>query len=58
MSKNAPTYEVKRGYQGDDIKILQQQLYELSYLLYKDDVNGFFGKKTETAVTEMQKAII
>lgn len=56
MSKNAPTYEVKRGYQGDDIKILQQQLYELSYLLYEDDVNGFFGKKTETAVTEMQKS--
>lgn len=56
MSKNAPTYEVKRGYQGDDIKILQQQLYELSYLLYEDDVNGYFGKKTEIAVSEMQKS--
>ena len=56
MSKDAPTYEVKRGYQGNDIKILQQQLYELSYLLYEDDVNGFFGKKTETAVMEMQKS--
>lgn len=56
MAKNAPTYEVKRGYQGDDIKILQQQLYELSYLLYEDDVNGFFGKKTEIAVKEMQKS--
>lgn len=56
MSKDAPSYTVKRGYQGDDIKILQQQLYELSYLLYEDDVNGFFGKKTESAVTEMQKS--
>ena len=56
MSKDAPTYEVKRGYQGDDIKILQQQLYELSYLMYENDVNGFFGKKTETAVLEMQKS--
>lgn len=56
MAKNAPSYEVKRGYQGDDIKILQQQLYELNYLMYEDDVNGFFGKKTETAVREMQKS--
>ena len=56
MSKNAPSYEVKRRYQGDDIKVLQQQLYELNYLLYEDDVNGYFGKKTETAVMEMQKS--
>lgn len=56
MDKNAPTYEVKRGYQGDDIKMLQQQLYELNYLLYEDYVNGYFGERTETAVLEMQKS--
>ena len=56
MSKDAPSYEVKREYRGDDIKILQQQLYELSYLLYEEDVNGYFGQKTETAVKEMQKS--
>ena len=56
MDKNAPTYEVKRGYQGEDIKIVQQQLYELNYLLYENDVNGYFGKNTETAVSEMQKS--
>ena len=56
MSNNAPTYEVKRTYEGEDIRILQQQLYELSYLLYENDVNGYFGKKTETAVKEMQKS--
>lgn len=56
MSKNAPTYEVKRGQEGSDIKILQQQLYELNYLLYEEDVNGYFGHKTEHAVTEMQKS--
>lgn len=56
MDKNAASYEVKRGYQGDDIKMLQQQLYELNYLLYEEDVNGYFGQKTETAVSEMQKS--
>lgn len=56
MDSNALTYEVKRGFKGDDIKILQQQLYELNYLLYETDVNGYFGKKTEIAVTEMQKS--
>ena len=55
MDKNAPTYEVKRRQYGDDIRILQQQLYELNYLLYEDDVNGYFGPKTENAVKEMQK---
>ena len=56
MSNDAPTYEVKRSYEGEDVKILQQQLYELSYLLYENDVNGYFGKKTEIAVREMQKS--
>ena len=56
MDKDAPSYEVKRTEQGDDIKILQQQLYELNYLLYEDDVNGYFGHKTENAVKEMQKS--
>ena len=56
MDKNAPTYEVKRRQEGSDIKILQQQLYELNYILYEDDVNGYFGHKTENAVKEMQKS--
>lgn len=56
MDKDAPSYEVKRTQQGDDIKVVQQQLYELNYLLYEDDVNGYFGHKTENAVKEMQKS--
>ena len=56
MSNNAPTYEVKRYYEGEDIKVLQQQLYELNYLIYENDVNGYFGLKTENAVKEMQKS--
>ena len=56
MDKDAPSYEVKRREQGDDIKVVQQQLYELNYLLYEDDVNGYFGHKTENAVMEMQKS--
>lgn len=56
MSNTAPTYEVKRYYEGEDIKVLQQQLYELNYLIYENDVNGYYGSKTENAVKEMQKS--
>ena len=56
MSNSAPTYEVKRYYEGEDIKMLQQQLYELNYLIYENDVNGYYGLKTENAVKEMQKS--
>ena len=55
IDENAETYEVQKGFSGDDIKILQQQLYELNYLLYENDVNGYFGTKTETAIKEIQK---
>lgn len=56
MSNTPPSYEVKRTYEGSDIKMLQQQLYELSYLLYENDVSGYYGLKTEAAVREMQKS--
>ena len=54
MSKDAKTYEAKRGSRGEDISIIQQRLYELSYLLYENDINGYFGAKTEEAVKDMQ----
>lgn len=56
MSKDAPTYETQRGYSGSDISVIQQRLYELSYLLDEDDINGYFGEKTEAAVKAMQKS--
>ncbi|MCQ2609324.1 MAG: peptidoglycan-binding protein [Lachnospiraceae bacterium] len=54
MSKNAKTYEVKRSYEGDDIIMIQQRLYELSYIMEETDINGYFGEKTETAVKNLQ----
>ncbi len=54
MSNNAPSYFAMRHYEGEDIRLLQQQLYELCYLTYEDDVNGYFGAKTERAVKDMQ----
>lgn len=54
MDKNAKTYEARRGRRGEDISIIQQRLYELGYLLYENDINGYFGAKTEAAIKEMQ----
>ena len=55
MSSNAPYYKARRHYSGNDIRLLQQQLYELGYIIYEEDVNGYFGLRTENAVREMQK---
>ena len=54
MSNNAPSYLVMRHNEGADIRLLQQQLYELCYLTYEECVNGYFGAKTENAVKDMQ----
>ena len=56
MDKSAPSYEVKRGFKGNDIKLIQERLYELSYLLFDNDINGYFGEKTEEAIKSMQKS--
>ena len=54
MSSNAPSYVAMRHYSGEDIRLLQQQLYELCYLTDEANVNGYFGLRTENAVKEMQ----
>lgn len=54
MSKSAPTYEARKGYMGEDISILQQRLYELSYFLDEIEVTGYYGTTTENAVKAMQ----
>ena len=56
MSKNAPSYETRRGFNGNDIEVIQQRLYELSYLLEEDDINGYFGERTEMAVKALQNS--
>ena len=55
LDKSAPSYETKRGFKGSDIKTIQERLYELSYLLFDYDINGYFGEKTESAIKSMQK---
>lgn len=56
MSKDAKTYEVKRGLMGEDISVIQDRLYELSYLMEEVDVSGYFGEKTENAIKAMQRS--
>ena len=54
MSKTAPTYEARKGYVGEDISILQQRLYELSYFLNELEVTGYYGTTMENAVKALQ----
>lgn len=43
-----------RGMEGEDVRQLQQRLYELGY--YLDEVDGVFGLRTRTAVYGFQRA--
>ncbi len=53
FSAEAPYYKVMKGDQGDDIKAIQDRLYQLGYLLNRGD--GDFGEATEAAVRKMQE---
>lgn len=43
-----------RGTEGDDVRLVQQRLYDLGYLA--DDVDGKFGLQTQKAVRAFQRA--
>ncbi|MBO4420450.1 MAG: peptidoglycan-binding protein [Lachnospiraceae bacterium] len=53
---NAKSYLLKKGMDGDDIKNVQDRLYELGYLAKKDQITGHFGDDTDAAVKALQKA--
>ena len=53
FSAEAPYYKVMKGDQGDDIRAIQDRLYQLGYLLNRGD--GDFGEATEAAVRKMQE---
>ena len=53
---NAKTYLLKKDMDGEDIRRVQQRLYELGYLANKDMVTGHFGDVTDAAVKALQKA--
>ena len=55
MAEDAKYYAVSKGTEGDDIKRIQQRLYELGYLAKADQVTGNFGDSTEAAVIKLQE---
>ena len=55
MSPDAKYYAVFKGISGDDVKRIQDRLYELGYLLSADNVNGIFEERTEEAVIKLQE---
>jgi len=52
-SENAPSYTMKKGDQGADVRSMQSRLMELGY--YTDKINGYFGVATERAVVSFQR---
>lgn len=46
---------LKRGHEGEDVKILQELLMELGYSLPKYGADGDYGSETETAVIKFQQ---
>lgn len=42
--------------ENDNVKAMQQRLYDLGYITDKENVTGYFGEITQKAVKEFQKA--
>lgn len=55
MAEDAKYYAVANGVAGEDIKRIQNRLYELGYLATADLVTGNFGDTTEAAVIKLQE---
>ena len=55
FSDEAKYYLAKAGMRGDDIRRIQQRLYEMGYLAKEEYVTGYFGDMTEQAVKSIQK---
>lgn len=55
MTPSAKYYAVSKGVEGEDIKRIQNRLYELGYLATADLVTGNFGDTTEAAVIKLQE---
>lgn len=55
MASDAKHYTVSNGDEGEDIKRIQNRMYELGYLATADLVTGKFGDITETAVKKLQE---
>lgn len=55
MNPEAKYYAVSKGVSGEDIRRIQNRLYETGYLATEDLVTGWFGDTTEAAVMKMQE---
>lgn len=55
MNPDAKYYAVSKGVSGEDIRRIQNRLYETGYLATEDLVTGWFGDTTEAAVMKMQE---
>jgi len=55
MADDAQHYALMNGTSGDDVKEIQQRLYELGYLDSSSQVTGYFGDLTEQAVKKLQE---
>lgn len=55
LSPEAKYYAAQKDDEGDDIRRIQQRLYELGYLATENMVTGHFGDSTEAAVMKMQE---
>ena len=55
FAEDAKYYLAKAGMDGDDIRRIQQRLYEMGYLAKAEHVTGHFGDVTEAAVKQMQQ---
>ena len=55
LSPDAKYYAVFLGISGDDVRRIQDRLYELGYLASASGVNGTFDEQTEAAVIKLQE---
>ena len=55
MDANAKHYAAKLGDVGEDIKRIQNRLYELGYLASADMITGTYDEKTQEAALKLQQ---
>ena len=55
MDENAKHYAAKLGDVGEDVKRIQNRLYELGYLASADMITGTYDEKTQEAALKLQQ---
>jgi peptidoglycan hydrolase-like protein with peptidoglycan-binding domain len=55
MSPDAEMYTLYLDAEGDDVRYVQERLYQMGYIIEQSHVTGFFGEITRDAVMQFQK---